>query len=214
MCSSDLLYDVDEADVKNVLMSLKVSMGTRDIDVAYFGEANIQAAVKYYIEWINYFYYQYSIDYRFRAKPVIWNERKNDAYTIQQLERGALMELYIDDEFKRYGIDIGFFYSPTNQYHGESSMGIEIKHDMKSRVTGNFYIECYETHAHCLHHFTPSGILKQSNTIFWLIGTPEEYYIVYENSLKQLFFSMNPCRSCWQKGISCCMILQSILENR
>ena len=58
------------------------------------------------VDPLNYFNYMYYVDYRFQAKPVIWNiRRRYDAYMIMQLERGAIMERYIDNEFKKYGID-------------------------------------------------------------------------------------------------------------
>lgn len=201
------LYNADDADVKNVLISIQVSLHTQNIDAAYFGDDNIKLGVAYYMQWINYFNYQYSMDFRFQAKPVIWNTiRKPDAYTIAQLERGAIMERYIDYEFKRNGIDIGFYNSPYDQFHGESRLGIEVKHDMKSQITGNYYIECYECHNFGKRRFVPSGILKTSNTMFWLIGTLDEYYIVYENDLRQEYYSMSRTWQGWQnrkKFVSC-----------
>ena len=195
------LQNADDADVKNVLMSIQVSLGVREIDAAHLGDINIRQAVAYYLEWVNYFNYMYSIDYRFQAKPVIWNlRRKYDAYTIMQLERGAIMEKFIDNEFKRWGIDIGFYCSPDMQCHGENRFGFEIKHDMKSWKTGNYYIECYETHGFGTKQLIPSGILKNDNTTFWLIGTINEYYIVPKYDLQRLYYTLNPRNTGWQNG--------------
>lgn len=192
------LQNVDDADVKNVLMSIQVSLKTQTIDVENFGDINIRQTVTYYVEWFNYINYMYSIDFRYQAKPVIWNKRKRyNAYKIMQLERGALMESFIENEFRKYGIDIGFYYTPDNQWYGESRLGLEIKHDMMSWRTGNYYIECYEA---CNSAFYKSGIFKSDNTIFWLIGTMNEYYIVYKDDLRRLYNSINPHCSGWQNG--------------
>lgn len=200
LSESGLQY-VDDADVKNVLMSIQVSLGVREVDATCLGDANIRQAVAYYLEWVNYFNYMYAVDYRFQAKPVIWNiSRKHTSYTIMQIERGAIMEKFIDNEFKRWGIDIGFFYSPFSQSCGESRLGLEIKHDMKSKKTGNYYIECYETLGVGKAQLVSSGILKNDNTIFWLIGTLDEYYIVYKEDLRRLYYSLNQRNSCWQNG--------------
>ena len=49
-------------------------------------------------------------DYRFEAKPVIWDVTRNhNDYMKTQLELGARMEVYCDREFKKNGLDIGFY---------------------------------------------------------------------------------------------------------
>ena len=187
------LYDVDDTDVRNVIAALHIRYSCN------YSEYDIRNMVVLYLKWINDFYFQYDNDYRFQAKPVIWDsQRRYDTYTIMQLERGALMETFVDNEFKRYGFDIGFYYDPCNQSHGENMAGIEIKHDIASEKTGNYYIEFGESL--CNQNFIPSGILKRDNVMFWLIGTPKEYLIVYKESLKQLLFSMNQNKSGWQNG--------------
>jgi hypothetical protein len=201
------LQNIDDADVKNVLMSIQVLLGARDANATNLGDVNIRQAAAYYMAWINYYNYMCTVDYRFLAKPVIWNTRKRyDAYTIMQIERGSIMEIFIDNEFRKYGIDIGFYYSPDSQFLGESKIGIEIKHDMKSLKTGNYYIECGENHFYRINELTPSGILKSDNTIFWLIGTPNEYYIVRKSDLIQQYYLMNQRYFGWQNGkkFICC----------
>lgn len=106
------------------------------------------------------------------------------------------MEIFVDEEFKKYNIDIGFYYSPTLQRVGENAAGIEIKYDSKSAETGNYYIEFNESIFH--GQLVPSGILKNDNVTFWLIGTPEEYVIVYKKDLLKLLLSMNPSDVNWQ----------------
>lgn len=186
------LYDADSSDIRNVIDTL-------DIFYRNYTEIHIQQFATAYVDWINYFYYQYDIDYRFQAKPVIWDMHRNyNVYTIMQLEHGALMETFVGKEFQKYGIDIGFYYDPTNQSRGENRACIEIKHDMASERTGNYYIEYSETLFEA--ELVPSGIFKQDNIIFWLIGTPNEYQIIYKRDLQKLFFSMNQNDTNWQDG--------------
>lgn len=194
--------DIDDADIKNVLLSLQLLVNTPSADANLFCEENIRNQVTFYIEWYKYFSYQYDTNYYYQAKPVIWDvSRQYDDYTIAQLERGRIMELFVDNEMRKHGVDIGFYYDPKHQGAGESSVGIEIKHDMKSAKTGNYYIEYAERHTNFTNqNFIPSGILKNTNTRFWIIGIPEEYYIVKEVDLQNQLYSMNPNDQGWQDG--------------
>lgn len=196
------IYDVDDADIKNILLSLQASFNTPTADCYQFSVEAIRQQVAFYAEWFRYFSYLYDHDYNYRAKPVIWDiSRKYDDHTIVQLERGYVMELYIDDELQKYGVNIGLYYDPDHQYAGESLAGIEIKHDIKSQKTGNYYIEYAERHTNSANpNFVPSGIMKRSNTIFWVIGVPREYYFVREADLRNQLFKMDPNNPNWQDG--------------
>lgn len=184
------VYNTNLVDAMNIYMAVQHNC-------TCFNDSIIAAYVNCYVEWMNYIVYQYAADCHFRAKPVIWDiSRRYDENTILQLEKGALMEIFVDEEFKKYNIDIGFYYSPMYQRVGENAAGIEIKYDSKSAATGNYYIEFNESIFH--GQLVPSGILKNDNVTFWLIGTPEEYLIVYKKDLLKLLLSMNPNDAGWQ----------------
>jgi hypothetical protein len=196
------LKEMDNIDVQNIINALCTQCMTMYTETGFiynFSEEDVRRFVVSYIEWFNYFCYQYAIDYRFQAKPVIWDaQRTYNEYTIMKLEHGALMEAFVGREFEKYGIDIGFYYDPVNQSRGENKARIEIKHDMASERTGNYYIEFGENL--CEQNFVYSGIFKKDDSIFWLIGTPNDYHIVYKKDLQELFFSMNPNDASWQDG--------------
>lgn len=194
------MWDISTLDVLGVFHALKAASCLDVYDICDFGEENTINFTKYYVESIRYFYYCYDTDIRYPAKPVIWDaSRSCDDYMIQKLERGAIMETFVDREFLRYGIDIGFFYHPAGQNAGENRLGIEIKHDEKSVITGNYYIEFAERHR-TDKEFVPSGIFKNDNSRYWLIGTPDDYCIVEKRVLQQIYYSMNQEQPDWQNG--------------
>lgn len=102
-------------------------------------------------------------------KPVIWDDRNKGDYYIGNLTDSHRFELYIEAIFRNKGIDIGLYYGKDEQYSGESKVGIEIKNDKESEMTGNLYIE-YEERLNVNRDFVDSGILKNDNTIYWAIG--------------------------------------------
>lgn len=88
--------------------------------------------------------------------------------------------------FRRHGYDIGLFYGKDQQYHqGETKAGIEIKCDMRLQKTGNVYIE-YQERMTNAGEWVDSGILKQDQTKYFLIGTVEEFFILPRETAKLL----------------------------
>lgn len=114
-------------------------------------------------------------------KPVLWADRKKTTYFIQQLKDSHAFEVYIDWLFRKQGIDIGLYYGKEQQYHmGETAAGIEIKYDKRSAETGNYYIE-YQERMHSGSQWVESGILKQDDTKFYLLGTIDKF-VIFERS--------------------------------
>lgn len=101
------------------------------------------------------------------------------------MEIGHKFELWVEQECKKYGIDLGMYYD-SRQFQGENKLGLEIKHDSKLAETGNVYIE-YQALNKDESKFIKGGILKEDNSIYWLIGTEKEYYIFYKSSLVRLY---------------------------
>ena len=112
-------------------------------------------------------------------------EYKKDNNFKYCLEIGHKFELYVESEFKKYGIDLGMYYD-NRQYRGENRLGIEIKHDGKLKETGNVYIE-YQAINKDESKFYNSGILKDDNCKYWLIGTEKEYYIFNKKDLLDIY---------------------------
>lgn len=119
-------------------------------------------------------------------KPVVWNNNLNNEYFIKNLTLSHRFEIYIDCEFKNRGIDIGLYYGRYGQHNGECEAGIEIKRDIKSKETGNLYIEYAERHYNN-GPWVDSGIFKKDNTKYFLTGNIEEYYILNKQELKNLY---------------------------
>lgn len=98
---------------------------------------------------------------------------------------GHKFELWVEKECAKYGVDLGMYYD-DRQFRGENKLGLEIKHDSKLSETGNVYIE-YLALNKDETKFIKGGILKEDNSIYWLIGTEKEYYIFYKNDLLKLY---------------------------
>lgn len=114
-------------------------------------------------------------------KPVLWDDRKKTPYFIQQLKASHAFEVYIDFLFCQKGVNIGLFYGREQQYHkGETDVGIEIKYDKKSMETKNYYIE-YQERMRGNAPWVNSGILKEDDTRFYLLGTINGF-VIFERS--------------------------------
>ena len=118
-------------------------------------------------------------------KPVIWNDRQKSPYYIQNLEGAHKYEVYIENLFKKHGIDIGLFYGKDDQYSGESKLGVEIKYDKKLHETGNVYIE-YQERMTADQEWVNSGIHKEDNTKLFLIGDYDKFFIFPKSELNKL----------------------------
>lgn len=134
-------------------------------------------------------------------KPVDWDiARKKTDYFKRMLQAGHEFEVWVCQEFAKYGIDLGIFMDEAGQYSGENEFGLEIKHDMRLAETGNIYIE-YQERLRADLPWTESGILKNDNTRYWIIGSVQEYYIFRKEDLCSLYYKLlnNPkgIRGCW-----------------
>lgn len=117
-------------------------------------------------------------------KRIIWGNTKTNE-EIKRINDSGKFEEFIKEEFLKYGIDIGFYYG-KEQYIGENKLGIEIKNDKIVKNTGNIYIEYQERHTQ-VDIWTNSGILKEDNSKYWLIGDFDNYYIISKETLVDIF---------------------------
>lgn len=105
------------------------------------------------------------------------------------MEIGHKWEIQIEQEFKKYGVDIGMYYD-NRQFKGENEFGIEIKHDGKIGKYGNIYIEYLALNRNETE-FIPGGIAKKDNSKYWLIGNEiNGYYIFYKDTLYDIYQKM------------------------
>lgn len=120
-------------------------------------------------------------------KPIIWNERNHNDYYIKKLEASFTFELYVYRSFYERGVDLQPYWDRDGQNAGENNLGVEIKFDMESANTQNYYIEYAEkTHPANLE-YVASGILKNDNTLLWFIGTIDEHIIIRKSTLVQMY---------------------------
>lgn len=107
-------------------------------------------------------------------------------HVLGTLKKGHNFEVRICDTVKRfYGKDLGLIYGEDGQTKGETEAGIEFKHDVMSKKTGNFYIEFSESR----HggNLKDSGAAKEDNTKYILIGTMEDFFIVKKDILLETY---------------------------
>lgn len=111
-------------------------------------------------------------------------------YYKEKLEAGLEYQDFIADQLRKFDpcIILGAYSSRKYQNEkGESASGIEIKHDMKMKETGNLYIEVAEKSNALLLDYTPSGIMRNDNTWLYLIGDYEQAFLFSKNQLKAIY---------------------------
>ena len=111
-------------------------------------------------------------------------------YYKEKLEAGLQYQDYVADQLRKADpcIILGAYSSRKWQNdHGESASGIEIKHDMKLKETGNLYIEVAEKSNSSLKEYTPSGIMRDDNTWLYLIGDYEQAFLFSKHQLKTVY---------------------------
>lgn len=124
----------------------------------------------------------------FKKKVEIWGDRDKTPYFKDMLQQSFEFELFLEKFFKeKYFIDLCPFLTPEGQYYkGENEAGIEIKCDMLYKKTGNLYIE-YEEKARAENiNWVNSGIKKKDNTIYFLIGDFNKFWVFRKSRLLQI----------------------------
>jgi len=107
------------------------------------------------------------------------------SYYQAQLNEGLEFQDFCSIQFAKIGIPITNFSSKKYQLEkGENMQGYEFKFDKKFRKTGNFWIET-EERSNINKEYIKSGINRNDNTIFYVIG---DYSGVYLMQKKVLIF--------------------------
>lgn len=123
----------------------------------------------------------------FKPKVELWSDRDKTDYFTEKLQISFDFEHFIYNIFKDKGIDLGEYLTSEGQYKGENERGIEIKNDTLIKKTGNIYIEYMEKSKASNWVYVNSGILKDDNTKFLLIGDYDEFWIFRKDRLVEIF---------------------------
>jgi len=89
---------------------------------------------------------------------------------------------------KQLGITLHYYHTKSQQYGiGESEEGYEVKLDLPCTETGRLSIEVGEKTRADLPCFTPSGIMRQDNTIWYVQGNRVRIWVFRKAMLRYVF---------------------------
>ena len=130
---------------------------------------------------------------KYKPKVEIWSDRDKSFYYKQKLQESFDFENHIAKLLsEQYGLVLNPYLTPEGQYtEGENELGIEIKNDRLIEKYGNAYIEYAEKSKGTNTSYVNSGILKADNSIYFLIGTVDRFYIFRKTRLVQIFKEEN-----------------------
>ncbi len=134
-------------------------------------------------------YFKRNFPNKFKPKVSVWSDREKTTYYKEKLQESFLFENYIAKLLEQnYGLDLGQYMTPEGQYElGENTLGIEIKNDTLIEKYGNVYIEYREKSRANNYDYVNSGILKNDNCEYFLIGTQKKFYIFKKSRLIRIF---------------------------
>jgi len=112
----------------------------------------------------------------------------NINYYNEKLKEGNEYERYVVKKLKEEGTNITLIKTYEEQINvGESLEGYEIKFDDKYKETGNLWIETQER-SDIKKEYVDSGILRNDNTIFYVIGNYDIIFIFEKKKLKEILY--------------------------
>lgn len=146
------------------------------------------------IDWINeneksVNHFRENFDTTFKPKVELWSDRKKTPYYKEKLQAAFEFENYIAELLQRdFSLDLQQFLTPEGQYDlGENELGIEIKNDTLIKKWGNVYVEYAEKSNSGNYVFIKSGILKDDNSIYFLIGDRDGFWIFKKERLLEIY---------------------------
>ena len=107
------------------------------------------------------------------------------AYYQRQLANGQLFQDFVVDTcWTHLGLAVVQYSSKVYQQAvGESRTGVEIKHDMKRKKTGNLWIEISEKARPRSGPYAESGIMRGDNSWLYVIGDYDKFFIFAKSFL-------------------------------
>ena len=113
--------------------------------------------------------------------------RSYKTYYGEKLESALAFQDFVLSTLHADGLTVVQFSSKKYQVeHGETSGGIEIKHDEMYKKTGNLYIEIAEKSHPNNSNYVLSGIYRADNSWLYAIGDYETFFIFAKSILKLL----------------------------
>ena len=150
-------------------------------------------------------------------KPIIWDlERKETTKYQELLNVGREFEVYVEDEFLKWGIDLEMYTDSEGQYKGENKLGLEIKRDRRLADTNNVYIQ-YMERMDDNKPLVEAGILKKDNSKYWIVGDYDDYYIFYKKDLISIYNKLingEKIKGCRIIGVDKCSTSLGYIMNR
>lgn len=118
---------------------------------------------------------------------------KNTELYSKNLSKGEKYQEFVKGVFKeKLNINLNFYKTKKEQYNiGETQEGYEVKFDDMLERTGNIYIEFCEKTNKENKEYIPSGVLRNDNTKFYVIGNYKEIYIFKKYKLLNFFVNLN-----------------------
>jgi hypothetical protein len=108
-------------------------------------------------------------------------------YYEDQFKDGKKFEQFVINELKNIGINLTLTKTKEEQINiGETYEGYEIKYDKKYCETKNIWIEV-EERTDPDKDWVKSGILRNDNTIKYVIGDYDRIFIFLKETLKSLY---------------------------
>ena len=96
----------------------------------------------------------------------------------------AYQEFVAKELWEQRGVGIHFYRTRREQYEiGESEEGYEVKLDARCRDTRRLSIEVAEKSSLHRREFTPSGIMRRDNTVYYVQGHWEKFWVFLKMEL-------------------------------
>lgn len=120
--------------------------------------------------------------------------RYPDAKHPNEFQRGLEFQDFVVEVLaKQLGIVIQIFSSQRYQFSsGESVQGWEIKLDSRCTETGRLSIEIAEKSRSDMPNWTPSGICRDDNTIFYVQGNRQVFWVFFKKHLRWVLDTKAP----------------------
>jgi hypothetical protein len=111
----------------------------------------------------------------------------NNGYYKEKLEQGLQFQDFVTQRMYLNGwVMVGYSSRLFQIKYGENIMGAEIKNDQNFRKTGNLYIEIAEKSHPDNDEFVASGIYREDNSVFFIIGDTQTFWIFSTKLLRLL----------------------------
>lgn len=111
-----------------------------------------------------------------------------DKYRADMMKEAEEFQDFLTVALLGHGINLNNFSSKEYQYTvGENACGAEIKKDRKFRGSGNLYIEYAEKSNPDVLSYSVSGIFREDNSRWFIIGDEKRVWIFKTEELRRIY---------------------------